>query len=44
VGALSMSVLKASLDGASGLCEVSLVIAGVGTEWALRFLPTQTSL
>ena len=47
VGAPSLEVLKARLDGALGRLvwwEVSCPWQGVGTGWALRALPTQTIL
>jgi len=47
VDAPSLEVLKARLDGALGSLgwwEVSLPMAGGGTGWALRLLPTQTIL
>ena len=47
VAALSLQVPEARLDGALsnlGWWEVSLPMAGFGTGWSLRSLPTQTIL
>ena len=47
VDAPSLAVSQARLDGAwsnLGWWEVSLPVAGGGTGWALRSLPTQTVL
>jgi len=47
VGTPSLEVFKARLDGALGSLSWGVALGspqGVGTEWALGFLPTQTIL